>query len=250
MISCRANDLGYQLLPVSGPLKDRLDWGLLRLKKELERHGEDEVYAYVLTSARHEEGKGMVQEGSGPNFEGGRITLCTCKHRMRAYRSPEDWTGVWIAGFTSRTVSNHPRLFYLMKIDRAFWSHEELWRSEYLGKRTLRAKSSRHNKRGDLYEPKDGELNAFKHESYLQPIEDHSHRQQNYRDQWHLDVEAVAKKGKLRRAALLVGEPELSFVWPKTSVILRSKLGRGEKRFVLGELLELLSELAEKSSRP
>ena len=62
------------------------------------------VYGYVITTVELRDGL-FDQTGSGPNFDGGLITLCTCKHDLRARMHTEEWLkNQWIAGFTSWDV--------------------------------------------------------------------------------------------------------------------------------------------------
>src|SRR5438270_714249 len=62
----------------------QLDVSLDRLRRLLsDAYGDG--YMYTMTSIVLESGR-LEQSGSGPNFEGGLITLCTCKHSMRAFR--------------------------------------------------------------------------------------------------------------------------------------------------------------------
>jgi len=62
-----------------------------------------------------------VQTGSAPNFQGGLITLCTCKHSMRATLTPRAMAsvGVWVAGLTSWDPSirgKQQSLVYFMRV--------------------------------------------------------------------------------------------------------------------------------------
>src|SRR5437016_5075299 len=81
------------------------------------------VYAYIVTSITTTTDYQLVQEGNGPNFDGGRITLCTCKHKDRAtFHSSKDrhdpWKNVWVAGLTSRSADPSRSLAYLMCVEQ------------------------------------------------------------------------------------------------------------------------------------
>jgi len=52
----------------------------------------------VAKTATFDDGE-LIQTGCGLNFEGGRLTLCTCKRRMRTYPGVDK--GAWIAVFAS-----------------------------------------------------------------------------------------------------------------------------------------------------
>ena len=101
---------------------------LSALKKALKNEG-GVIYTYVLTTVEADSHGSFVQTGSAPNFQGGLITLCTCKHLMRTNRTPNNWECVWIAGFTGINILSDHRnyLFYLMRVKEAFSSHKELW---------------------------------------------------------------------------------------------------------------------------
>ena len=100
--------------------------------------GNDVVLAYVVrTCGPKPDGSGasvvLEHTGSGPNMAGGRITLCTCKHRMRS--SPVFWdddlkSNIWIAGFSSSSFDGKNWLYYLMKVDQKFDSQRAIY--EYL----------------------------------------------------------------------------------------------------------------------
>jgi hypothetical protein len=104
--------------------------------------GQALVYHYVVASIHRHNGE-FVQTGCGPNFQGGLITLCTCKHRMRTYMDPDDWNGIWIAGFTSLPTGNGANfLIYLMRVAYAFASQRDLWFSTAIPPAAKRAKAA------------------------------------------------------------------------------------------------------------
>src|SRR5882757_863220 len=91
------------------------------------------VYAYIVTTIKTKSPDFQLQQtGSAPNFAGGRITLCTCKHKDRATFHPssdlqDPWKNVWVAGLTSKTEDPSRALAYLMCVERSFASQWELW---------------------------------------------------------------------------------------------------------------------------
>src|SRR5204862_7078715 len=91
----------------------------------------DRAYSYVVRTVKWDHDTATFeQHGSAPNFQGDVLTLCTCKHQMRASQAVEDWPGVWLAGFTSRTIHEEKHwLFCLAKIEYAYESHADLWGS-------------------------------------------------------------------------------------------------------------------------
>jgi hypothetical protein len=174
-----------------------------------------EVYAYVLSSVSIEDGC-FVQYGCAPNFQGDHITLCTCKHQMRARRSKEKWPGAWVAGFTSRRYSGQHYLFYLTRIGLAFESHLELWYKAGFSERTKRAKCASNNEFGDLFRPLRQNIKPFQFQSYNEPVKNHCHHKTSADTGWHNDICYKSRAGN--RPALLVGQAALSFLWTKPSV--------------------------------
>jgi len=63
----------------------------LSLKELIQKLREEkgEVYAYVLTTIKYKNGE-FIQTGSAPNFQGGLITLCTCKRFMRTWKPVQE----------------------------------------------------------------------------------------------------------------------------------------------------------------
>ena len=63
--------------------------------------------------------------GFAPNPFWGRLTLATCKPRIRASKRPSNW----IAGFTSRSLSS---LWFLSKVhNRSYYDAISFWVVEY-----------------------------------------------------------------------------------------------------------------------
>jgi hypothetical protein len=89
----------HQPFPTTDPLCRHLDLSRARLAQMIQ-DGSGPVYAYVMSSVVLDGGN-LLQRGTGPNFQGGYITLCTCKHRMRTTLPADQWPGIWVAGFTS-----------------------------------------------------------------------------------------------------------------------------------------------------
>ena len=77
----------------------RTDIGLTELRQRIgSTEFDSDVYYYVVRTVTLRQGQ-FSQDGSAPNFDGGRLTLCTCKHWMRTLRPLDQWGGVWVAGF-------------------------------------------------------------------------------------------------------------------------------------------------------
>ncbi len=189
------------------------DWpndnlSITKLQNFLKEYQGEEVYSYIVDTIDLENGT-FVQYGSAPNVDGGVFTLCTCKHQMRSYKTPEDWQkGYWVAGFSGLKHTKCQSLAYLMRIGEAFNSYGELYTSSKLiyGK-VLESKLASLNPRGDMYSLKKGAENFLSASSYEEPqSEDHVHS-----GIWERDVEIDEKYS--RPSALLVGDPDLSWGW-------------------------------------
>lgn len=212
--------------------------------------GQQSVYAYVIATVGLDAGKRFNQVGSAPNWAGGLVTLCTCKHWMRSTRVPEQWQGQWIVGLTghNRNLGHVQSLVYLMRVGQAFASHAALVQHlRAMGREAVvEAKNSRHHKLGDLMIPRSptvvGTDGEFSHNGYFEPVLGHAHRQNVHDSGWHDDVDYSRRN---RRPALLVGDPEFSFRWSRP--LLRRRQGqamRGHRRWTLDALLQELTEVA------
>jgi len=239
-MKCLAHEGDFQLYPETGKLADNSNLSLTSLVKSLPGIDDAPVYSYVVRTIKRQ-GSGFVQSGSGPNFQGGMMTLCTCKHWMRTFLNVDSWCGVWIAGFSGVNATDRGNgLVYLMQVGRAFESHYELW--QWLPAEVRRAKAAHLHKLGDVFKPKtdrirpDG-LTRFEPGNYIPPRCDHSHASNN---RWYRDVSYEGFGG--RRAALLVGGPIRSFLWSKPVVFFReSQHPRTRKWKNLQEFLNCLT---------
>ena len=165
-----------QPFPKTGPLREQMNSSLSALRKII-CNRDVPVYLYVIASVKNLAGK-FVQMGSAPNFQGGAITLCTCKHHMRTFKEPKDWVGTWVAGFSGLKARNGKNmLIYLMRVVDGFDSHHDLWNA--LPKRVRNAKetSKKGNALGDVYRPK-RDLSGrqkFTPSNYHSPCPEHDH---------------------------------------------------------------------------
>ena len=134
-------------------------------------------------------------------------------HRMRASKPVEDWPGVWLAGFSSRTLYHSKHwLFYLARIKFAYESHADLWSQTSAG--SGNAKAAHVNFLGDIFEPEaplpsgDARFSPARH---ICPTV-HVHRQQQHHYGWFKDIDY---RFAGRHPALLVADPQLTFIWNK-----------------------------------
>lgn len=228
---CGTVESECQTFPRTGKLSAQKDWNLKRLR---ERLGSDDaiVYSYVIDTIKLGDGH-FVQTGSGPNFQGEMITLCTCKRYMRTFLDNEDWVGKWIAGFTGLEAgSRRNALVYLMKVGQAYGSFYDLWTSDNIPIETKIAKAADRQKCGDLYRPIDYPTDPHDYRSYIPPVSGHVHE---HDAEWHKDINTYGCSG--RRPALLVGDPAISFLWECPKIYRETRLHRGQKKDTLKELL-------------
>jgi len=240
----------YQSFPSSGPLHDHLDLSFSALQKELASAREQgEVYVYVVSSVEWDKNRlGYVrQTGSAPNFQGGRVTLCTCKHQMRALIPANDWVGKWIAGFTRRRGDELHRLFYLMKVEWAVESHRELW--DYLPTAVSHAKSYTASRLGDIFEPRSTPVECrqkpemhFELSYYKKPHHRHSH-DTSWQQARDLDYRTANQRYRPRRLApLLLGDERYSFLWERPSLVYPHAINREEPAKLMSYLLDRIEE--------
>lgn len=204
-----------QPFPRSGPLRAGLDRPLEALKASLRDAPQAAVYPYVLSTIDRQPDGTVIHTGGSPNFQGGVITLCACKHRMRTAPRVHDGGGVWIAGVTNAGVipGQGRHLFYLMYVAQRFASHADIWAS--LPPMVRDAKSASRSVFGDIYEPTSPTLHGedrYDANNYRQPRPGHVHLG-GEPPNWHKDINYPPTGA--RRPALLLGEPNLSFLWTR-----------------------------------
>ncbi len=230
-----------QPFPNAGMLKENLNFSLAKLQAKLAFSSEI-AYSYVVRSVKlNPEQIRFEQHGSGPNFQGTQLTLCTCKHQMRASQSPDKWAGTWVAGFTGITIhENKNWLFYLSKIESAFESHFELW--DDLSPETREAKAAHLHYLGDTFMPKKpmqvGD-SRFLPSRYQKPS-NHSHQNERNRDGWKNDINYV-KVEKYGQPSMLVGDPKWTFIWETPIIYFPGKHCRNYKKWY--SIAELLGQL-------
>jgi len=232
-----------QPFPDTGLLADNLNQRLSQLRRRIGRT-RDRAYSYVLTTVKLGEGNRLEQHGSAPNFQGDVITLCTCKHQMRASQSAADWEAhVWIVGFTSRCIYEGKHwLFYLTKVDQAFESQSELWNG--VPGKVRQAKAARKHFLGDMFEPKrrglTGDARYSPSRYYTPPI--HAHRQHPGGKGWHNDI-SYKYAQKYGHPALLVGDPDLTFLWQEPMIFFKDNHCRNYRKWL--SLQSLIVQLQE-----
>jgi hypothetical protein len=230
-----------QPFPKIGSIADNLGIPLPVLKSEIS-DTTARAYSYVLSTVKLDhEFTSFKQFGSAPNFQGGVLTLCTCKHQMRATQSADDWKGVWLAGFTSRTIFDSKHwLFYLAKIDSAHESHADLWQA--MKTRTRNAKVADRHFLGDVFRPKSPLPTGsarFTPSRYVTPSA-HAHRQHRGDRGWQNDIN-YRHSDRYSHPPLLVADPSMTFIWDEPLIFYASDHCRNFYKW--SSLSELLSNL-------
>jgi hypothetical protein len=232
-----------QPFPSSGSLSDNLGLPLHFLKGKIGKE-RGRVYSYVLSTVGIDQDTTVFeQHGSAPNFQGGVLTLCTCKHQMRATQTRDDWEGVWVAGFTSRTIHDGRHwLFYLAKIESAHESHADLWRA--MTARTRNAKAADNHFLGDIFRPKSPHPTGaarYSPSRYVTPTA-HAHRQHRGDKGWRNDIN-YRHAHKYGHPALLAADPHKTFIWDEPMIYFAG--GHCRNYFQWQLLSELLAHLRE-----
>jgi len=156
---------------------------------------------------------------------------------MRSFATPDDWRGRWIAGFTGVAAGDgRNALVFLARIGAAYDSQAALWRSNALGVRARNAKAATRHRHGDLFEPKSVESDPYRPRAYHTPCRDHDHFPDR---RWYGDIDYVGVGG--RHPALLVAEVKQTYLWSGPTYYLQESLGRGQRKYALDGLLNLLT---------
>jgi hypothetical protein len=206
------------------------------------------VYSYIVTTIKtYGPDYSLRQTGSAPNFAGGRITLCTCKHKDRATFCPstdrhDPWKNVCVAGLTSKTSDPSRSLAYLMCVERSFPHQWELWHA--LSPQCRYAKSASQSELGDLYEPKASMSNDPYDPSnyYRPPIGKHVHSTKESPDTWRQDIMLWSKRRVPHR--LLLGSADYSYRWTTVRMILKlNAIGVSAHHAMYDSLREFVDDL-------
>lgn len=231
-----------QPFPEDGLFVRNLNLSCSQLLRRLGK-GRGGAYSYIVKSVDlNRSSLSFEQHGSAPNFQGGVLTLCTCKHQMRASMDCSEWAGRWIVGLTSRCrYEGRHWLFYLTRVATAYESQAELWKS--LPVTVKQAKSTQEHFLGDVFVPR-GKVTGekrFDPHRYLAPPR-HSHRRHKCDNGWHNDIKYKHSNRHGRQPALLVGDPRMTFLWDEPIIYLEGGHCRDYKKWE--SLAELLPHLA------
>lgn len=226
------------------------DIGIEQLRQRIRTLGNpdnERVYGYVVRTVHLSDGK-FNQQGSGPNWQGGLITLCTCKHSMRSSLPAGEWLkGKWVAGLTgwNSEFDKQQSLVYLMRVGEAFGSQAELVVHLRASGRdgVVRAKDSSVHRLGDLMIPTTTGLSLDPNDPkmYHPPLLGHVHRQSTTDKDWETDIHYVGYAG--REPVMLAGDSRYSFRWTRP-VIRRSRPGY-TRPYRIWTLSDLLADIEE-----
>jgi len=206
------------------------------------------VYAYIVTTIKTTSDYQLCQTGSAPNFAGGRITLCSCKHKDRATFQPSNdpqdpWKNVWVAGLTSISADPSRSLAYLICVERSFLSQRELWHA--LPNRCRQAKCASNSKRGDLYRPRAAAANEpYRPAHYHRPMSGHVHSSYKHPNSWYHDVMQWGRRSRPHR--LLLGQRLQSYRWTHVEMILKlNVIGHSAHHCLFPSLNEFIANLQQ-----
>ena len=121
-------------------------------KRTFQEHDDDIIRTFPQHQIYLEDGI-FKQTRSGPNWQGGVLTLSTCKHYMRT--ANVDWIYTYIAGFTPKVGCGDSYLLFLARISNVFDSNYDL--GQYMNEHHRDAwiqKIAPQNNLGDIYMPK------------------------------------------------------------------------------------------------
>ncbi len=218
-----------QLMPMSGPLARKRDSSLSTLKHSIPNELQARpVYVYVIATVCNEDSQ-FVQTGSAPNFQGGCITLCTCKHKDRAYppkpgcqgpHSTQPWKGIWVAGICGPSAFSPRGLFYLMLVGEVFDNHADIWQAL----KEPVSKSAARDVFGDIYEPKSNITDKWASENYKRSATGHVHDNEHARRK---DIEGVYRPDRYPK--LLLGDANQSYLWSSPLLRLKQSTDEGWK---------------------
>jgi hypothetical protein len=197
------------------------------------------VYVYT----HHEiymDGGELMQSRSGPNWEGGIVTLATCKHFMRTYRN--FGAGVGVVGVTNK-LEQENWLLYAGVVDKVFPSNYDL--GQYLYRHhceAYKAKLMTTNRLGDIVESFGDLAYAERYDkgNYIEPCANHCRAEEldpNGNPKWYKDIE-YAVRGRVPQCCTL--EPFLLNTSP--GLVCLEPMGRATLRKTGSEVVDMFGD--------
>lgn len=211
---------------------------------------DDIVLAYVVKTCepKHDPSGASValeHTGSGPNMAGGRITLCTCKRKMRTspvFLDDALRSRIWIAGFSRSILDKKNWLFYLMKVGETFDSQRRIYERLKSNPEVLEKKLATDFVLGDIFVPKNPCRFEFDPDCYKPPHPDHAHTKPPHRDTWKKDINFQGYGG--RHPKMLLGDELNSYCYPNGKIFLTTDkpMTQGNRRMSGEEFLRRLND--------
>ena len=118
-VTRKQHGYNYQEYPKIASFEKNMNLELSEFKDQVRGELNEGVHYTVSSVVPSESRTGFIQTGCGPNFSGGIISQCTCRHDIRArWFTSDEWKEKWLAGFTgySKKKCGASYLFYLIKI--------------------------------------------------------------------------------------------------------------------------------------
>lgn len=219
----------------------------IRNKMDLESilEGVDLIYVYPHHQIELSDDNELEQTRSGPNWEGGMVTMATCKHFLRTYSSIKP-KKVALCGITNK-IEGENYLLYIGVIDKSFDSNYELGRYiSSINQFAFDTKLATNNPLGDIFEPDEDLEDEERYDSlnFIEPHDDHC-RFVEFSDnqpKYIKDIEYQTRSG--RRPKCLILDPVTVHDTPLYTFT--GKLGRASIALkgddAAGQLMALLEE--------
>lgn len=199
------------------------------------------VYPHHRIELNDEE---LCQTRSGPNWEGEVLTIATCKHLLRTYKTLKPNT-VALVGITNKLEGNN-YLLYAGVIEGMFDSNYKLGKflKEYYPE-TYKKKLATTNPLGDIFEPDDSiAADPYDVFDFEEPCEDHcrfAEKDSSGQPKYHKDIEYTTRHG--RQPKCLTLNPVTVHTTP--NFIFTGKLGRSGLALKGDDAVEQLMEMLE-----
>lgn len=198
-----------------------------RLDFENLLEGVKTIYVYPHHEIKLSDEGEFQQTRSGPNWEGGKVTMTTCKHLLRTYKSIQGGGNVAICGVTNK-LNGENFIMYVGVVSDTFDSNYELSRYlEHHYPEVFRIKSVKYNRLGDIFAPMYGLDGNDRYDSlnFEEPCYDHCRKEENDSKgdpKWLKDIEYSARQSV--RPKCLIVDPVTVHTTP--NFIWTGKLGR------------------------
>lgn len=218
---------------------------------EMGFHGQETCMVYTHHEVFFQDGI-IKHTRSSPNWEGGLVTYCTCKHLMRSTKR-KTWVGVWLMGLCPAKLNN--AVMFCGRINMEFNSNLDV--SKHLVHNypsAYRTKMANSNPRGDLYATKDKLVEVdekdptFNHKNFYEPpnhtrsVEFYkkssgsvSEREDGKIPKWWRDIEYRHHQTG-NRPKMFILQP--CFLFSQPTLYTRIKPGRATRKLTVEQVLK------------